>query len=161
MSVTRVDLNSFWPEMDCRLDNRSELSLYPTGMIIVFNRPFTINKVPVDPQVARLYMEEVARKFANNPHAYERTVYLRVKVRLVQFRSQWTRGQETRAEVFGRLEGYEIYADVKKQKLMYREDFLDRRIRKARERKPVVGEGAVVEAESFDDSSEQETEPEE
>ena len=101
---------------------------YPKNFILSLSRPFTLTDFPVIPEVAQLYIEESQKKFERNPGKYRdisqygRIAYLRLKVTMNQFRQYvYYANNPPLTEIFGTIDGYEIYADREKQLLLYKQ----------------------------------------
>lgn len=111
---------------------------YPRDIIVILSHPLFLSKIHVGRELAQLYLEETSRAFSALPAnlqmmGYERTAYLRLKVRLQQYKDTVTvNARDVRAVIFGQVEGVEVYADDSKEKLLYREDKLKKRLRRAR-----------------------------
>ncbi len=111
---------------------------YPDNLIIILNRPLEMEQVPVKPELAQLYIEDARKQYDNldldyQMREYERTAFLRLKVRITQYKNTaHLSGGAIRAVVFGRLEGYEVYADPEKLKPLYIKDIQSRRFRRLR-----------------------------
>lgn len=126
INLRRLDINMNTRTNICR--DKGAIRGYSRNMILNLNRPFSLTRIPVSRPLAELYLEEARVTFENIPLKlrmayYERLAYLRVKVRLTSFK-EFVLGRhgEQQAVVFGQLDGIEIYADVERQKLMYKED---------------------------------------
>ncbi len=127
---------------------KGEIYEYPPNLIIVLNRPLVVEKVPMKPELAHLFLEDSKIAYDNLPlklqvRKYERMAFLRLKVRITQYKNTLrVRGGELRAVVFGRLDGYEVYADEKKLKPLYYKDLREKRFRRLRKKSDgkVVGE---------------------
>ncbi|MBI4031557.1 MAG: DUF4852 domain-containing protein [Proteobacteria bacterium] len=122
---------------------------YPRDIIVILSQPLSLTRIPVGRELAQLYLEETSRTFSNlPPHlqmiGYERTAYLRLKVRLMQYKdTTLVNSRDVRAVIFGQLEGIEVYADGNKEKLLYKEDRLKKRLRRVRRyTDPSAGAGA-------------------
>lgn len=138
MGMRRLDFNNNPPFKDlCGI--QGEILQYPRNIILVLNRPFSIEKVPVRPEIAEMYLEDSRMKFENLPaqlqmRKYERMAFLRLKVRITKYKETVTNiAGDLRAVVFGKIEGVEVYADSKKMKPMYLSKLQDKRVRKFRE----------------------------
>jgi hypothetical protein len=112
----------------CRTMN--EWKSYPKNIILVLIRPFTLKSFPASPELADLYINQTAAGYSRIPlqegfAMYQRIAFLRLKVHIIQyletimFRTRW------RAVVVGQLDGYEIYADHEKFKLLYAQSMGD------------------------------------
>jgi len=111
-------------ERICGKDS-AELKGYPKNFILSLSRPFTLMEAPVPPELAQLYIEESQRLAQKYPYRYRvsefgRIAYIRLKVTMNQFRgySQQT-GQAPMADIFGTIDGFDIYADREKTMLLY------------------------------------------
>lgn len=119
-------------------DVTTDIPGYPRDIIVILSHPLFLSKIHVGRELAQLYLEETSRTFATLASQlrmleYERVAYLRLKVRLMQYKDTMTvNSRDVRAVIFGQLEGLEVYADADKEKLLYREDKLKKRLRRAR-----------------------------
>ncbi len=117
-----------------------EIEGYPLNAILLLSRPLTLLKIPVKQELAAIYLEEAAREYENLPldlqlHRYRRIAYLRVKLKVVQYKGlALSSDQSLRAVVFAKIDGIEIYADPELMKLMYKEDFKGRRSRRVKKK---------------------------
>lgn len=102
---------------------------YPDNIIVILNRPLVIEKIPVKRELARLYIEEAKSFYDSLPTAlqmqhYQRLAFLRLKIHITQYKDTIRiTGGAVRAVVFGRIDGYEIYADQDKLKPLYYKSF--------------------------------------
>jgi hypothetical protein len=102
---------------------------YPRNLILVLVRPFTFKAIPASPELAELYInasqepyEHMNSRFAVN--AYQRMAYMRLKVRMIQYLETIDYRGHWRAVIMGTLEGFEVYADHEKAKLLYSGDLM-------------------------------------
>ncbi|MCB9995701.1 MAG: DUF4852 domain-containing protein [Rhodospirillales bacterium] len=115
-----------------------EIYEYPQNIIVILNRPLVMETIPVEKELARLYIEEARRFYDNLPpeyrmKRYERIAYLRLKVRITQYKNTMkVAGGGLRAVVFGRLEGYEVYADYDKTKPLFKRNISEKRFMRLR-----------------------------
>lgn len=107
---------------------------YPKNFILSLSRPFTLTEIPVKPEVAQLYIEE-ARKFSEkipetaNFSKYGRIAFLRLKVTMNQFRGYVPyMNTELLADVFGTIDGYEIYGNREKTFLLYTQNDMGKKV---------------------------------
>lgn len=113
---------------------------YPLHLILNFMRPITLSNVPVDRQLAELYMEESRVAFEKLPpraqlKAYERIAYMRAKVKITgfkEFENENGGRAGVRASVLAQLEGIEIYADKAMQKPIFKKDIKRKSMRQQR-----------------------------
>ncbi len=104
---------------------------YPKNFILSLSRPFTLTEFPVSPEVAQAYIEESLKTFESNPGQYKdvskygRVAYIRFKVTMSQFR-QYIKipNNPPMTEIFGTIDGYEVYADIEKQLLLSKQTVL-------------------------------------
>jgi hypothetical protein len=114
---------------------------YPRNLIMILNRPINLKEFHVEPELAMMFLDEAARYYDHLPHflkmsKYERVAFLRLKVSLFQYKETIVGvSGYTRAVVFGRLEGIEIYADPDKMKPLYIKEIKDRRLRRRKSRR--------------------------
>lgn len=137
INVRRLDINMNNRKQSCNEKGR-EIRGYPRNIILTLNRPFSFTRVPVSKALAELYIEEARIQYENVPlklqnEYYERMAFMRAKVNITSFKEAIQgRHGEMQAVVIGQLDGVEIYADVEKQKLMYRENRKNKSIRQRR-----------------------------
>ena len=125
----------------CETSYGRDLEGYPRGLLVELNRPFTLDKVPVDPKVARLFIErkqEDANKAGlppkNKTDLYEsRDAYLVMKMRIFSFKEDLRFREYKLSKVLGVLEGYEIYGDREREILMISENFRRKKERSSME----------------------------
>ena len=103
----------------------AEIEGYPRNIILVLNRPVFLVDIPVEPDVARLYLERSRKNYEGLPPdqqlaAYKRTAFLRLKVKATQYRDT-VRGRSgaALAAILANYDGYEIYADSSREMLLY------------------------------------------
>lgn len=122
------------------LKKNATVDKYSDSIILVLNQPFTFTEFEVDPELADLYLKEARSYYENLPPRlqiarYERIAYLRVKYRITTYK---TEARDTsgglRPLVLGQVEGYEVYADSKKYKLLFKKEIKDRRRLRRRKR---------------------------
>ncbi|MBU0860072.1 MAG: DUF4852 domain-containing protein, partial [Alphaproteobacteria bacterium] len=136
INLRRLDIGMNSKESVCR--DKSEIKGYSRNLILTLNRPFTLTRIPVSRALAELYIEESRAAFENIPlnlrmEYYERIAFLRAKVRITSFKEYVSGRQgEMQAVVFAQLDGIEIYADLERQKLLYKEDKKEKSVRQRR-----------------------------
>ncbi len=109
----------------CRSMN--EWKNYPKNIILVLVRPFTLKSFPASPELADLYINATAQEYSHVSMqegfvGYKRMAFLRLKVHIIQYLETILYRYRWRAVVVGQLDGYEIYADHDKFKLLYAQD---------------------------------------
>lgn len=104
-----------------------EIKNYPRNMILTLVRPFTFKVIPASAELAELYINSTqdvynttAAKFAVG--MYKREAFLRLKVRIIQYIETVDYHGKWRAVVIATIEGYEVYADQARLKLLYEKD---------------------------------------
>ncbi len=105
---------------------------YPIGIIAEFNRPLGIVSIPVEEQLARLYIEDKMQIFKKldprkqtqeNIYSF-RDAYLFMNIKFISYKkSVVTPSNYEMAEIMTVLEGFEVYADKEKQMLLWAQDF--------------------------------------
>lgn len=124
-----------WRDLPC-FRGTQILSAYPTRIIMEYSRPFSIDYVPVDKQYAIDYIDRVKTHIKNtyrevfhnsaSVHQKNRTAYLFLKTKI------FTHGKliklpgelDELIQMIGVLEGYDIYEDIDKTRLMYSENYV-------------------------------------
>lgn len=137
--------------VDMMADNKDEklctkirtVSGYPIGVILYLNQPFTLEKIPVKPEIAALYIKKAKEKYASLPPdvrlvQYEREAYLRVLMSFDSYaRTVNSSSGQKRAVVHGNIDGIQVYADVGRTEPLYIKDYKEvrRRIKTENEKK--------------------------
>jgi hypothetical protein len=102
-----------------------EIDEYPHNIIVTLNRAFSIEHVPVEPQIAQMYLDEAKEKVSllsaqAQVFAYRRVAFLRLKVHMTKYKETvMSTASDLRAVVFATIDGVEVYADSRKLKPMY------------------------------------------
>lgn len=109
---------------------------YPRGILVELNRPFELNFVPVDEELAQLYIKETMEKFTERAPKYQtqsnvyntRNAFLEIRVKLFAHQGIVKNGDYDGylGNVIGAIEGYKIYADRGREKLLYSEEMIRR-----------------------------------
>ena len=134
MGMRRLDFsNNPFNRETCNVSG--EIKHYPKNIILVLNRPFALDRVPVRPEIAEMYLEDARQEVASlsakvQMDAYKRKAFLRLKIRISRYKETVRSiGGDLRAVVFGKIEGIEVYADDDKMKPMYISKLQDKRLR--------------------------------
>jgi hypothetical protein len=102
-----------------------EIYGYPHNIIVALNRAFTLERVPVDPEIAELYIDETRDMNSLLPvnvqmPSYRRQAFLRLKVHITKYKETvYSISGDLRAVLFASIDGVEVYADSHKMKPMY------------------------------------------
>ncbi|HEY8191806.1 MAG TPA: DUF4852 domain-containing protein [Alphaproteobacteria bacterium] len=111
-----------------------EIDGYPRNMIVVLSRPFALLNLPVKREIANDFIDNSFE--GRNPNQVNklrtRTAYLRLKIRLSQYKETvYMQQGGLRAVIMATLEGVEVYGDKKRAKLLYSKVINTKRMRKA------------------------------
>lgn len=152
ISVRRLEVavNSDYSEV-CGLQ---DMPKYPRNFILSFNRPLTVTEIPVDPEVAQAYIEQQDKESSTHPYRWElskfyRVAYLRFTVTMNRFKGYAKPDSNTpaRAEIFGTIDGFEMYGDRDKTLLMFNQKMeKDRLAKRAGLRSVAVPKGQLIES---------------
>ena len=115
----------------CKRRYGIEIEGYPRGLYVELNRPFTIDNIKVQPEIAQIYIENNQSKIRqmavppkNKKELYEtREAYLAMKIRIFSYQEEIQVAEYGLSKVLGVLEGYEIYGDIDRELLLFTEDF--------------------------------------
>ena len=149
MAVRNIDFNSDDYGYNFTCTEAGEIKDYPLNLIVILNRPLTLEKVPVKKELAELYLNETQIPYDSlskqeRISKYKRTAYIRLKIRITQYKGTTVGPSGSlKAVVFGNLEGYEVYADSAKLKPLYSVHIKNKSSRRHldRERKDEDSEG--------------------
>jgi hypothetical protein len=131
---------------------------YPRNFILSLSRPLTVTDIPVDPEVAQVYIEQADKEAATHGYRgalskFSRVAYLRLTVKMNQFKgySKPDTNTPSLAEVFGTIDGFEMYGDRDKTLLMFNQKLEKERVAKrASQRGVAVPEGQFMESKDVD-----------
>lgn len=127
-SARKFEVQTNFNTKFCNKWSAVDMKNYLENIVLYLNRPLTLKSIPAAPELAQLFIEEVAAQYADvdpdlKPFLYERTAYLRMKVKVTLFKEEiMLSASDTRALLYADLHGIEIYADPRMTKLMYSED---------------------------------------
>ncbi len=104
---------------------------YPKGLFVELNRPFTLDKIPVAPEIAEQYIrkhleknEKTGINIRSKDELYDtRDAYLVMKMRIFSFQEDVQKHEHELAKVLAVLESFEIYGDRKREMLLFSENF--------------------------------------
>ncbi len=110
---------------------------YPKGLFIELNRPFSIDKISVEPEMAEEYIrnqnkeaEKSGRRFKDREDLYKsREAYLVMKLRIFSYQGETKTREHDLVKVLAVLEGYEIYGDKDRELLLLSENFKRKKTR--------------------------------
>jgi hypothetical protein len=115
---------------------------YPPNLILVLNRPFSLPRVPMERELARLFLADIASKARPVSESQKqkaqanlkRNAYLEFLIRIHGFSEiVMLPGANPHAQVFAEIERIRVFADSHKQTLLYDEDIASsRRVNKKR-----------------------------
>lgn len=111
-----------------------EIEDYPRNILVTLSRPFALLNLPVKREIANDFIDNSFED--HNPNQVNklrtRTAYLRLKIRLSQYKETiYLQQAGRRAVVMATLEGVEVYGDKKRTKLLYSKTISTKRMRKA------------------------------
>lgn len=141
-AVRNIETIYYTKQITCGLGE--DLVGYPRNLILYLNRPFILSEVPVEMELARLFMDEANSK--NSRRAMdanrrqrtedsERMAYLELFFRVHSFKeNKNTMGGFLKAVVYSQIDYIRVYADYDKYKLLYEKDMYEDESRKRRRR---------------------------
>ncbi|MFN3827470.1 MAG: DUF4852 domain-containing protein [Micavibrio sp.] len=118
-----------------------EIDGYPKNLVLLLSRPFVLPQVPVEQELARLFLDEynaknkVRAKMMHRDEAYERMAVLELFIKVMSFKGRvYGVGGSLKAAVFAQVDHIKVYADTEKQKLLWEKSMReeDSRARKKR-----------------------------
>lgn len=132
----------FYRELStCR--KSGEINGYPRNLVLFLNRPFSLPEVPVEKELARLFLDEVntVNKKANeaaiknkiNPENL-RLAYLEIFFKVHSFKEVINTRIGLQAVVFTQLDHMRVYADLNREKLLYERSMYEESKRHRRKR---------------------------
>jgi len=117
------------------------VDIYPANIIVVMNRPLTLERIPVKAELAQLYLEEIKERYSHldsswQMHVYKRLAYVRIKVKVTQYKNlaHTARGY-ARAVMLARYDGLEVFADPDRMMPLYFQEVQKSRFRRVKPKK--------------------------
>lgn len=134
-SVRRFEVfaTDFYEDLCTRAFTKNQA--YPQAIVLEFSRPLSVMSVPVSPSAAKDYIQRklkdaVGSSYSGAPSsslvADKRTAFLFLKVKVFTHgRFMNTNNYHLRGvQMLAVLEGYDIYEDASKERLLYSRDFV-------------------------------------
>lgn len=144
-NITRVEVVTNTVQEIC--GRKREIEGYPVNIILILSPPLELTKLPVERELAKLYLDRVLRDYEALPDNVKkrykdiRPAYLRLKVKILQYKETIHVGTRTdpagneRAVVFGHLEGFEVYADEELEMPLFYKKVEFKRARRYKQRR--------------------------
>lgn len=135
-STRRIDVTVNRILKRCNMTVAKEIENYPSNVVVYLNRPVAFVKLPVQRELANLYIEYFDRTYDEMPQELKRpdrarVAWLRLKVKMVQYKeTMLVEGRDLRAVIVAQLDGIEVYADPEKKQLLYSQDVRSKKIRR-------------------------------
>lgn len=148
-AVRRIEAIFYNKPVTCR--KSGEINGYPRNLVLFLNRPFSLAEVPVERELARLFLDEVnvTNKKANDnavkgldDAASLRVAYLEIFFKVHSFKEVIHTSEGRQAVVFTQIDHIRVFADIDKEKLLYEQSMFEEGKRKRRKRSsgPVTDE---------------------
>lgn len=122
-NAKRIEVDSIDTKNSACYDNHP-IKDYPTSLIILLSRPFTLNFLKLDEHVAQAYILRKKSEYSSLPdqqrvRRYEREAYLRLRVTFSQYHGNVPKtGGAPMAILQGNIDGYEIFEDEAQKRMM-------------------------------------------
>src|SRR5690606_10052431 len=104
-----------------------------------------LTDIPVTPEMAQIFIEESQKSSQIRPYYYDystfgRLAFLRLKVTMHQFKDMVNRSNApTVPEIFGTIDGFEVYGDRNKEFLLYKQKSMGaKNVIRRRKKEPVT-----------------------
>ncbi|MEM6811884.1 MAG: DUF4852 domain-containing protein [Pseudomonadota bacterium] len=108
---------------------KHEIEGYPRNIVLILNKPFNLEFLPVDEHVAQAFLiRRKYSKFETTSHAryvdFERIAFARLRINITNFKGL-ARGKDhsTVAVMFGSVEGIDVFEDPYEKRLINTVDF--------------------------------------
>ncbi len=126
----RIGVDSIDHTQDVCYDS-SPIKDYPKSMVVILDKPFTLDEIKLDEHVAQAYILRKKSEFSalneeQRIKSYERPAYLRLRITFSQYHGNM-KGDDSQitALVYGKIEGYEIFEDSDQKRIMVSVDMSD------------------------------------
>jgi hypothetical protein len=121
-AVRKIEALFYNNAMTCR--RSGEIRGFPRNLILFLNRPFTLAEVPVERELARIFLDEVnsQKKFLSTKQRAsegERMAYLEIFFKVHSFKETVHGLPGIQAVVFTQIDHLRIYADIEQEKLLF------------------------------------------
>ena len=148
-SVRKIDVAYNSKESICGSKGQ-EIEEYPRNIMVYLNRPVVFVRLPMPRELAEVFINYADREKGRLPMDLRRksgirTAFLRLKVRLVQYKDtvRVAANAPVRVLVLTQLEGIEVYADAAKTQLLFRQDIATKKLRRMKRlKKEAAGENS-------------------
>lgn len=147
-TVRNIETIYYTKPVTCGLT--ADLEGYPRNLILYLNRPFSLSQLPVEKELARLFLDESATKNSRRTmdanrstkrDDLDRMAFLELMFRVHSFKeNKNTMGGFVKAVVYAQIDYIRVYADYEKQKLLYEKDMYEDETRKRRRRNGSITE---------------------
>lgn len=147
-SVRNIETVYYTKTVTC--GKTGDIEGYPRNLILYLNRPFSLSELPVERELARLFLDETNSKIKKTPDvnrpiktdSSKRMAFLELMFRVHSFKETAnTMGGMEKAVVYAQIDYIRVYADYAKEKLLYQKDMYEESKRKRRKREgPLTGE---------------------
>lgn len=141
-AVRNIETVYYTKQITC--GQTGDLDGYPRNLVLYLNRPFSLPEVPVERELARLYLDD---SNAANPKRMmdanrkaraedsERMAFMELMFRVHSFKENiMTMGGFNKAVVYAEIDYIRVYADYEKHKLLFEKDMFEEEGRKRRKR---------------------------
>lgn len=143
-AARRIETLFYQKPVTCR--KSGEINGYPRNLVLFLNRPFSLPEVPAEPELARLFLDEVnvtnkkandiAVKGLKNAQSL-RMAYLEIFFKVHSFKEVVNTQAGLQAVVFTQIDHIRVFADIDKEKMLYEQSMFEEGKRKRRKREGV------------------------
>ncbi len=148
-AARRIETLFYKKPVTCR--KSGEINGYPRNLVLFLNRPFSLPEVPVERELARLFLDEVnVTNKKENDNAVKglkdakglRMTYLEIFFKVHSFKEVINTQAGLQAVVFTQIDHIRVFADIDKEKMLYEQSMFEESKRKRRKREgmPVTDE---------------------
>lgn len=143
-AVRKIEALFYNNPITCR--RSGEIKGFPRNLILFLNRPFTLAEVPVERELARIFLDEVnsqkkALTTKQRASEGEREAYLEIFFKVHSFKETVDGLPGLQAVVFTQIDHIRVFADYEQEKMLYeRSMFEDTGRKRARRQGPVTAD---------------------
>ncbi len=142
-AVRKIEALFYNNPITCR--RVGEIEGFPRNLILFLNRPFTLAEVPVERELARIFLDEINshKKYLSPTQRAsegERQAYLEIFFRVHSFKETVHGLPGIQAVVFTQIDHLRVFADYQKDKLLFERSMFEDSGRKRFKRKGPVTE---------------------
>lgn len=145
-AVRRIETLFHREPLTCR--RSGEFKGYPKNITLFLNRPFSLSELPVERELAKLYLDEVTSQkkllsYKMKQSEGERLAFLEIMFKVHTFKEVVNTQVGLQAVVYTQIDHIRVYADIEQEKLLYQQSMYEDAKRKRARRQGATTDDAL------------------